>query len=408
MARMQPSRYGLVAVEAALQTILDHTPVLEPEEISLAEVLGRTLAEEVTSSENMPPFDASTVDGYAVIAADGSPSRAVLSEITAGQVGEVIVRAGTAARIMTGAPLPPGADAVVMVEDTAEADGRVTVRKALRPGENVQPMGADLAVGQPVLAAGTVLGAPEIGLLATLGRTRVKVGRRPRVAVMATGDELVEASQAPGPGAIRDSNGPSLMASVREVGAIPISLGIGRDDEAEQEARIAAGLDQADVVLTSGGVSVGSRDLIKPILERLGQVHFGRVAIKPGKPLTFATVGPKLVFGLPGNPVSTLVTFEVFVRPALLKMEGRRAVLRPRVEVVLEHDVKPSPDRTEYQRAVVRWEGGRLLARTTGSQVSSRLLSMVGANGLIIIEPGEAKVPAGSTVPALLTGPLGT
>lgn len=408
MARMQPSRYGLVAVEAALQTILDHTPVLEPEEISLAEVLGRTLAEEVTSSENMPPFDASTVDGYAVIAADGSAERAILSEITAGQVGEVIVRAGTAARIMTGAPLPPGADAVVMVEDTAEADGRVTVRKALRPGENVQPMGADLAVGQPVLAAGTVLGAPEIGLLATLGRTRVKVGRRPRVAVMATGDELVEASQAPGPGAIRDSNGPSLMASVREVGAIPISLGIGRDDEAEQEARIAAGLDQADVVLTSGGVSVGSRDLIKPILERLGQVHFGRVAIKPGKPLTFATVGPKLVFGLPGNPVSTLVTFEVFVRPALLKMEGRRAVLRPRVEVVLEHDVKPSPDRTEYQRAVVRWEGGRLLARTTGSQVSSRLLSMVGANGLIIIEPGEAKVPAGSTVPALLTGPLGT
>jgi len=408
MARMQPSRYGLVAVEAALQTILDHTPVLEPEEISLAEVLGRTLAEEVTSSENMPPFDASTVDGYAVIAADGSAERAILSEITAGQVGEVIVRAGTAARIMTGAPLPPGADAVVMVEDTAEADGRVTVRKALRPGENVQPMGADLAVGQPVLAAGTVLGAPEIGLLATLGRTRVKVGRRPRVAVMATGDELVEASQAPGPGAIRDSNGPSLMASVREVGAIPISLGIGRDDEAEQEARIAAGLDQADMVLTSGGVSVGSRDLIKPILERLGQVHFGRVAIKPGKPLTFATVGPKLVFGLPGNPVSTLVTFEVFVRPALLKMEGRRAVLRPRVEVVLEHDVKPSPDRTEYQRAVVRWEGGRLLARTTGSQVSSRLLSMVGANGLIIIEPGEAKVPAGSTVPALLTGPLGT
>jgi len=405
---MQPSRYGLVAVEAALQTILDHTPVLEPEEISLAEVLGRTLAEAVTSSENMPPFDASTVDGYAVIAADGSAERAILSEITAGQVGEVIVRAGTAARIMTGAPLPPGADAVVMVEDTAEADGRVTVRKALRPGENVQPMGADLAVGQPVLAAGTVLGAPEIGLLATLGRTRVKVGRRPRVAVMATGDELVEASQAPGPGAIRDSNGPSLMASVREVGAIPISLGIGRDDEAEQEARIAAGLDQADVVLTSGGVSVGSRDLIKPILERLGQIHFGRVAIKPGKPLTFATVGPKLVFGLPGNPVSTLVTFEVFVRPALLKMEGRRAVLRPRVEVVLEHDVKPSPDRTEYQRAVVRWEGGRLLARTTGSQVSSRLLSVVGANGLIIIEPGEAKVPAGSTVPALLTGPLGT
>jgi len=408
MARMHPSRYGLVAVEAALQTILDHTPVLEPEEISLAEALGRTLAEEVTSSENVPPFDASTVDGYAVVAADGSPSRAVLSEITAGQVGEVIVRAGTAARIMTGAPLPPGADAVVMVEDTAEADGRVTVRKTLRPGENVQPMGADLAIGQPVLAAGTVLGAPEIGLLATLGRTRVKVGRRPWVAVMATGDELVEATEAPGPGAIRDSNGPSLMASVREAGGIPISLGVGRDDEAEQEAKIAAGLDQADVVLTSGGVSVGSRDLIKPILERLGRVHFGRVAIKPGKPLTFATVGGKLAFGLPGNPVSTLVTFEVFVRPALLKLQGRRDVLRPRVQVVLEHDVKPSPDRTEYQRAVVRWQGGRLLARTTGSQVSSRLLSMVGANGLIVIEPGEARVPAGSTVSALLTGQVRT
>lgn len=406
MVKMQPSRYELISVAEALRIVLDRATALETEETSIEEALGRVLAENVASAEDVPAFPASVVDGYAVVAADPAPTRTILTEITAGQVGQVEVRPGTATLIMTGAPLPPGADAVVMVEDTAEVDGQVAIRRPVRPGENVRAAGLDLTVGQTVLEAGDVLGPPEIGLLATVGHPRATVYRRPRVAVLATGDELVEASEAPGEGGIRNSNGPSLMACVREAGGVPIALGIARDVEAEQEARIRAGLAGADVLLTSGGVSVGSRDLIKPILERLGEVHFGRVSIKPGKPLTFATVGRRLAFGLPGNPVSTLVTFEVFVRPALLKLQGRKHPFRPRIEVTLEHDVQPSPDRVEYQRAIVRWQDGRLVARTTGSQVSSRLLSMIGANALIVVEPGERKVSAGQALPALLTGEL--
>ena len=406
--RMQPSRYALVSVDEARQIVLDRTPILASEEVALADAFGRVLADDVRSEEDIPPFAASRVDGYAVVAADESPTRGVLDEITAGRVGEVVVRPGFAARIMTGAPLPPGADAVVMVEDTSEAGDRVTIRSRVRAGDNIHGAGLDLAVGQSVLPAGACLGPPEIGLLATLGRVRLPVRRRPRVAVLATGDELVDAGDLPGAGGIRDANRPSLLAAVAEAGGVPLSLGIGRDSLAEQERLIRRGLSEADVLVTSGGVSVGSRDLIKPILERLGEVHVGRVAIKPGKPFTFATSGGKLAFGLPGFPVSTLVTFEVFVRPALRKMQGHLDVQRPRVEVVVEHEFRPSPDRTEYQRAVVRWESGRLVARTTGSQISSRLLSMTGSNALIVVEPGEKPLPKGTVVPAYLMGPLAT
>jgi molybdopterin molybdotransferase len=406
--RMEPSRYPLVSVDEARQIVLDRTPVLEAEDVALADSFGRVLAEDVRSGESIPPFVASRVEGYAVDAADDRPDREILAEITAGRVGEVIVRPGYAARIMTGAPLPPGADAVVMVEDTSETGGRVTILARAKPGDNVHRAGLDLAVGQLALAAGAQLGPPEIGLLATLGRVRLRAHRRPRVAVLATGDELVDAGDLPGAGGIRDANRPSLLAAVTEAGGIPLSLGIGRDNLAEQERLIRRGLAEADVLVTSGGVSVGSRDLIKPILERLGDVHVGRVAIKPGKPFTFATAGAKLAFGLPGFPVSTLVTFEVFVRPALRKMQGFVVTQRPLVEVIVEHDVRPSPDRTEYQRAIVRWDSGRLVARTTGAQVSSRLLSMIGANALIVIEPGDRSLPMGTAVPAYLTGPLAT
>ena len=408
MSRMQPSRYPLVSADHALATILGHTRRLNVETVALSASFGRVLAEAVASAENLPPFAASSVDGYAVIAADESASREVLAEIVAGHGGAPVVRPGTAARIMTGAPLPPGADAVVMVEDTSEAAERVTLTAGVRAGENVRPVGVDVALGQTVLAAGTTLGAPEIGLLAALGHGSATVVRRARVAILATGDELVEAGSTPGASGIRDSNGPSLVAAVLEAGGVPVPLGIAKDDEAAQRDRIEEGLRVADVLLTSGGVSVGSRDLIKPILEGLGTVHFGRVAVKPGKPLTFATVGDRLAFGLPGFPVSTLVTFEAFVRPALRKLQGCAEVGRPSVEVTLEHDVRPSPDRMEYQRAVVRYVGGKLVARTTGAQVSSRLLSMVGANALLVVQPGEATLPAGETLPALLTGQVRT
>jgi molybdopterin molybdotransferase len=397
-------RYGILPAPQAARLVLAQTPTLSVERVRTVEAQGRVLAETVVSGEQMPPFPAATVDGYAVVADDRAEWRTVLSDVLAGQADAARVGAGAAARIMTGAPLPPGADAVVMFEQTDERDGRVHLERPVKPGDNLRPVGIDLEVGQVVMAAGVLLGPAEIGLLATLGIADVAVHRRPRVAVLSTGDELVEPEAPLCPGAIRDSNRYALMAAAREAGAEAISMGMARDDEALQRDRIGAAFDAADVVITSGGVSVGTRDLIKPILESLGTVHFGRIALKPGKPLTFATVDQKLAFGLPGNPVSALVTFEVFVRPALLKMQGRRVVGRPRVEVEVEHPLGRTPDRTEYQRAVVRWQDGRLVARSTGSQISSRLLSMVGANALLEIEPGEGTVPAGARVPALLVG----
>lgn len=407
MVRMQPSAYPMVAVEDAIRIVLEHTPVLGAEEVTLEEAAGRVLAQAVFARDDMPPFAASSVDGYALRAMDGAAPRRVLSEIIAGATAAPTVEPGTAVRIMTGAPLPPGADAVVMVENVSEQGGTMTPETSPRPGENVHPRGQDVSHGQEVLAPGTVLNAPEIGVLATVGQVRVAVHRRPIVAVLATGDELVEPGEALRPGAIRDSNRYTLLAAAREAGAIPISLGVARDVEAEQEARIREGLERADVVLTSGGVSVGSRDLIKPILARLGQVHFGRVSFKPGKPTTFATIGERIVFGLPGFPVSSLVSFEVFARPALRKMQGYRQVQRPFVQVTLEHAVSRSPDRPEYQRAMVRFVEGKLLARSTGVQRSSRLLSLVGANALLRIDPGEGAIPAGGTVDALMIGELG-
>ena len=399
-------RYGILPAAEAAGIVLDLTPRLDAEDVVTVTADGRTLAETIRSTEQMPPFPASTVDGYAVLAADQSEWRELLDDVLAGAPIDAQVAAGRAARIMTGAPLPPGADAVVMFEDTDERDGRVQLKKGVKVGDNLRPPGVDLEVGQTVLEAGTVLGAAEIGLLATIGRGAVSVHRRPRVAVLSTGDELVEPDEPLRPGAIRDSNRYALMAAIREAGGEAISMGSARDEESLQRQRIQAALDAADVVITSGGVSVGSRDLVKPILESLGTVHFGRIALKPGKPLTFATIGPKLAFGLPGNPVSALVTFEVFVRPALLKMQGRRQVQRPRVDVTAEHKLGKTLDRTEYQRAVVRWQDGRLVARSTGAQISSRLISMAGANALLEILPGEGAVPAGSTVPALLIGEI--
>jgi molybdenum cofactor synthesis domain-containing protein len=397
-------RYGILPAPRAAEIVLAHTPILPVERARTVDAQGRVLAEGIVAGERMPPFPAATVDGYAVVADDPAEWRTVLNDVLAGQVDGARVEPGSAARIMTGAPLPPGADAVVMFEQTDEREGRVRLERPVGRGDNLRAVGIDLEVGQSVMEAGALLGPAEIGLLATLGIAEVSVHRRPRVAVLSTGDELVEPDAPLRAGAIRDSNRYALMAAAREAGAEPISMGMARDDEALQRARIGEAFDAADVVITSGGVSVGTRDLVKPILESLGTVHFGRIALKPGKPLTFATVSEKLAFGLPGNPVSALVTFEVFVRPTLLKMQGRRTIQRPRVEVEIEHPLGKTPDRTEYQRAVVRWQGGRLTARSTGSQISSRLLSMVGANALLEIEPGQGSVPAGSRVPALLVG----
>ena len=406
MAEMRPSRYPLVSVQTALDTIMAHVTPLGCERVWLGDALGRVLARTLTAPVDVPAAPISGVDGYAVVAAAGGAPRRVVGELTAGGQGSRPLGPDEAARIMTGAALPAGTDAVVMVEDTAEAAGVVTITATPRVGDNVRPRAIDLKAGQTVLQPGTQLRSPEIGLLSSLGVLEVDVYRRPVVAVLATGDEVVDPWREPAPGQVRDSNRPAVLAAIAEAGGIPVSLGLARDDEALQTAMIRGGFERADVVITSGGVSVGSRDLIKPILESLGQIHVGRVAVKPGKPLTFATVGSKLFFGLPGFPVSTLVTFEVFARHALLRMQGLAATRRPRVEVVLSEPVRPSPDRTEYQRAIVCYQDGALRAVTTGVQVSSRLMSLVGANALIVIEPGTSLLPAGAKVPAFLTGEL--
>jgi molybdopterin molybdotransferase len=396
----------MVPIDEAQRIIAAHLAPLPSEEIDSLRGEGRVLAEDVLAPAPLPDVPKAAVDGYALIAGDGMAERRVIGELTAGGAGRMEVEPGTAARIMTGAPLPPGADAVIMVEQTEERDGVLRIDRALASGDSVHRVGQDIAPGELVLARGARLGAAEIGLLATIGRVRVAAYRRPVVAVLATGDEVYEPDAALGAGGIRDSNRYALMAAAREAGCETISLGIARDDAELQRRAILDGLERADVLLTSGGVSMGTRDLIKPLLAELGTVHFGRIAFKPGKPTTFATVRDKLVFGLPGYPVSSLVSFEVFVRPALRRLQGDARPDRPRVRVGLADPIEAPPDRPEYQRAIVGWEQGQLTARSTGAQGSSRLLSLRGANALLLVPGDGRRYAMGEQLDALLTGPL--
>ncbi|HET6316965.1 MAG TPA: gephyrin-like molybdotransferase Glp [Chloroflexota bacterium] len=401
------SAYSMVSVQEAAQMILDRARPLGAETVRLTEARGRILAQDITAEEDHPGLPRSSVDGYAVIAGDDTEAFEVLEEVTAGRLAQAQVRHGTAVRIMTGGTLPGGADAVVMVEEVEETDGHAVLQHRPKRGENVHPPGLDLTRGQQVLQAGTRIGAAELGLLATVGCVDVPVWRRPGVAVLATGDELVEPDEVPPPGAVRDSNRYALMAAAQEAGADVVWHAHAQDEESALEAAMRDGLRRADVLITSGGVSMGTRDLIKPILESMATIHFGRVSFKPGKPLTFASTSEgKLAFGLPGFPVSSLVTLEVFVRPALLKLAGARQVQRMRVEVALEHEIRTDAVRPEYMRAVVQWRDGRFTARTTGVQTSSRLMSIVGANALLELDPGGETLPAGTMVRALLLANL--
>jgi molybdopterin molybdotransferase len=401
------SAYEMIEVGQALDTILAKVQPLGIDRVELTRARGRFLAEDVVADADLPGLPRSSVDGYAVIAADPANELEVLEEVTAGRLAQSQVRPGLTVRIMTGGSLPDGADAVVMVEDVDEVDGRAILQRKPRSGENVHPVGMDLTTGQPVLCKGTRIGAAEVGLLATVGCASVPVFKRPRVAVLATGDELVEPHETPPPGAVRDSNRYALMTAAEEAGAEVVWHGHAHDDEAALEAAMREGLAAADVLLTSGGVSMGTRDLIKPLLDRMANIHFGRISFKPGKPLTFATTeAGQFAFGLPGFPVSSLVTFEVFVRPALLKLQGAQHVLRPRVEAALGHDIRPDPYRLEYQRATLSWEDHRFVARTTGLQSSSRLMSIAGANALLELQPGTQVLPAGTMVPTLLLANL--
>jgi len=383
--------------------VLEHAPVLGVETVALADAPGRVLAEDLVSSSELPPHPASAVDGYAIRAADAGRTLRVVGESAAGRPLSAYVDAGTAARILTGGVVPDGADTVVMVEDTRVDGDSVTVPAGLAAGTNLHRPGADLRAGELVISAGTQLGSAEIGLAAALGVPRLRVHRRPRVALLSTGDELVEVGETPGPGQIPDSNRWALLAALREAGAEVRLLGIAPDTAEDLRSLVTTALREAEALVTSGGVSVGTHDLVKPLLESLGTVHVGRVKLKPGKPFTFATLpAGRLAFGLPGFPVSSLVTFEVFVRPALRKMQGFAQLQRPSLPVRLGFHAKAVGDRTEYHRVTLRREGAELVATSTGSQSSSRLMSLAGAHALVRVPPGDAGIAEGSVVEALI------
>jgi molybdenum cofactor synthesis domain-containing protein len=398
------SPYPIISIEEALRTIQQEVQPLPTHLVPLQEALGYVLAEDTVAEEPMPPFAASSVDGFAVIAADGAGLRRLVGDQAAGYVGNIRVEPGTAARVTTGAPIPPGANAVVMVEQTEPGLDQVNIlAKHIESGANIRPVGQDIEQGQLVLPKHTVLGPAELGLLGTVGKAQVAVFRRPTVAIMSTGDEIVEPHEKPAPGQIRDANRFTLMAAVRQAGAIPLDLGIVRDKTGSLEEMMARALAEADALLTSGGVSMGQLDLVKPYLTSRGTVHFGRVNTKPGKPVTFATVEGKPCFAMPGFPVSALVSFEVFVRPALLKMAGHTKIYRPREKAILAHAFGHDAARTEFQRVILtRRADGALLAHSTGFQGSGRLLSMRGANGLAILPRGQGDFEAGAAVETLI------
>jgi len=396
----------LLHPDEARAIVLANTRPLDPERVPVDAAGDRYLATPLIADVSLPPFPAATMDGFAVIHDDPNVERRVLGSGFAGDNPDITVEPGTAAKIMTGAPVPTGADAVVQVENTTTVDGIMTIQQPLvRHGDNIRPIGADLRAGDLLIEAGTLLGPAEVGLLASLGHAEVLVGRRPRVAVISTGNELVEPGGTPGPGQIRDSNRFSLAIAARRAGAEVVINRHIRDDEAQLRSGLGEALEAADVVLTSGGVSMGDLDLVKRLLGEMAVVHFQKLFMKPGKPLNFATVGDKLMFGLPGNPVSCLVGFQMFVRPALQVLQSTPPDAYPTVPVVVEHEIMPS-DRIEYQRAVVSvGADGRLIARNTGPQASARLMSFVGSNAFLVVQPRETPYAAGDQLNAIMIAP---
>ena len=398
----------MVSVEQALEIVLRETPSLAAEEVPLDESLARVLAEDVRADRDLPPFDRAAMDGYALRAEDVAQAPAALEiagEVRAGEWPKVAVAAGRAVRIMTGAPLPEGATAVQQVEKTQPLDEfRVTILASVAEGQNVAPRGSEVRGGTVVLPRGMVIDAAAIGVLATVGRSRVSVGRRPRVALLVTGDEVVDVGESPGAAQIRNSNGPALAAQARQAGATVRLLGVARDQKDELAASLSEGL-SADVLLTSGGVSAGEYDLVEPALAELGvELRFTRVNVKPGAPLVFGRRGATLVFGLPGNPVSAQVTFDLFVRPALLKLQGASVLSRPRVSVELASAIRNRSGRTSHQPARVRFESGRLVARPLRSTGSGDLVAHARANALVVLDAGREHAAAGETAEALLLG----
>jgi molybdopterin molybdotransferase len=398
----------MLSVAEARQRMLDTVPTLGAEQRRISDSLGHILAEDIYATEDIPPFDNSAMDGFAVIAEDvvsrENPVRlSVIETIAAGYAPTKRVERGQAAQIMTGAMMPEGADAVVMKE-VAQFDGNtVAIFEGVEKHQNVRFAGESVRKGDLVMPKGKLLRSPEIAMLASLNRPEVLVHRRPTVAVVSTGDELTPIGEPLLPGKIRDSNRYGICAQVEEAGCVPIDMGIAPDDEAETERIFRQALGKADALITSGGVSVGEYDVVKAVLSRLGEINFWRVAMKPGKPQAYGIVDGKPIFGLPGNPVSSLVVFELFVRPALLKMAGHTDLLRSTFKAVLEENIKNKDERVTYMRAILTQRDNRCYAKTTGPQGSGILYSLVLANGLIVI-PAGAALKAGDEAEAQFLG----
>lgn len=395
----------MVSVEEALNRILARIQVLGLEKVDIIGSLGRVIGEDILAPRDIPPLDNSAMDGYAVRATDikgasrESPiSLKVIEELPAGILPQMSVTKGEAVRIMTGAPLPKGADTVVMVEDTEKTGEGVRVFQEVPRGEHIRRAGEDVKKGDRVISKGSVIRAAEVGMLASVGRAFVSVHQRPVVAILCTGDELVDVDEGIADHKIVSSNSYTLAAQVMECGALPLQLGIAKDDPTEIEQMLRQGL-RTDIILSSAGVSVGDYDLVKDVLGGIGfQMEFWRVAMRPGQPLAFGTIGGKPTFGLPGNPVSSMVSFEQFVRPSLLKMMGHKNLFRPIVEAVLKEEIIKKPGNRHFVRARVSLEEDRYVVTTTGPQGSGILNSMVDANGLIIAPEDRAQIKAGEKV----------
>ncbi len=388
----------------ARRLILDSTSALGSERVQLLDAAGRALAEDFHAPWDLPRYDNSAMDGFAVRAADAAAEAklTVTGYIPAGGNDLQPVAPGCAARIMTGAPIPPGCDLVVPVEETEEQDGKVRLLKALRVREHIRFRGEDIAAGYKVLPAGTLLRPPEINLLASFGQAMVAVYRRPRVAILSTGDELVELGKPLVDGQIVNSNALSLAAAVRDAGGEPLLLGIARDTLESHREKLAEGL-TAEVLITSAGVSAGDRDLVREVLADLGvEQKFWKINIKPGRPTAFGVKDKSLVFSLPGNPVSTMVTFEMFVRPALRKLQGITPAIRPFVKATLVESVSKRPERVMFLRVQVRTEQGRLVASSAGDQNTGILRTMVRANGIAVLPVDRDRFEVGDEVDLLV------
>lgn len=402
----------MISVIEARDAVLSRVIVLGTERVDLFSALGRVTAEEVYATRNQPPWDNSAMDGYAVRAADTvGASREhprtldIIENLPAGYRAQLSVGPGQAIHIMTGAPLPTGADTIIRAESTELIDPtHVRVLAEVQPGQDIRRMGEDMKQRDLLIPIGKVLRPAEIGLLASTNRTFVTVYRRPRVAILSTGDEIVDVDDVVADGKIVDSNSYALAALVLEAGGQPIRLGISRDTREELEGKLRDGLG-TDVILTSGGVSVGEYDYVKDALGTLGtSMEFWKVAMTPGRPLAFGMIQGTLAFGLPGNPVASMVTFELFVRPALLKMSGHQRLYRPTVRAILTEELKKMPGRKQFIRVRLTEREGRYYAARTGAQGSGILRSMSLASGLAMTHEDQSLLREGEEVDVMLLG----